>query len=246
MPEIYLYNIAATLKEVGLERAQSLLDSGEKEQVDKIKAESRLNEFVLGRYLLKKRLSEQTGQPAETLVLQKRAYGKLYLEGNPCFFNLSHSGNYLVVAISQKDEIGVDIEHVTRRSTHYTDIAQRYFTQAEGHAIKDAPSSEQSILFHEVWTKKEAVLKAAGIGLSGSLDAFNALETHPSTPIELLIKSAENAAMPEKHYAFHLKHWQFNDPNQTPVYLSASVCNGQVLPNFILHETEGLGLRAAS
>lgn len=176
---IHLFHIPTLAANIPLASAQTLLSQEEASSAQKIKAERRLHEFIYGRYSLKNALSTHLNTPIKNLDLLKHPHGKLYLAGNPTFFNLTHSGDYLAFCICDEGEIGIDIEHLQRRTTDLIGIAERYFTQAEYLAIKNCDTHNQYALFYKIWTLKEAALKATGIGISAGLERINALEVKP-------------------------------------------------------------------
>lgn len=85
------------------------------------------------------------------------------------FFNISHSGNHVVVAFSDQT-VGIDVEAIKKDRRN---IAQRFFTESE---IKDMNSmlgeGEQIRYFYQLWTLKESYMKAIGDGMTMSLSSF--------------------------------------------------------------------------
>jgi 4'-phosphopantetheinyl transferase len=80
-------------------------------------------------------------------------------------FNLSHSGDWALCAVTTAGEVGVDIERVRLRSQAYRlKVARRFFSAHEYHAINSA--------FFSGWTRKEAYIKCHGKGLAIPLDTF--------------------------------------------------------------------------
>ena len=84
-------------------------------------------------------------------------------------FNLSHSHEVALIAVTRGREIGVDVERV-REDFGFAEVAERYFTAKEVSAIRALPEGLQRQAFYKCWTSKEAFLKAKGVGLSGELD----------------------------------------------------------------------------
>jgi 4'-phosphopantetheinyl transferase len=84
-------------------------------------------------------------------------------------FNLSHSHERALLAVSQGAEIGVDIEFV-RADFDFHEVANQFFTEREVAALRALPPALQRHAFYKCWTSKEAFLKAKGTGLSGELD----------------------------------------------------------------------------
>jgi 4'-phosphopantetheinyl transferase len=84
-------------------------------------------------------------------------------------FNLSHSNEMALLAVTHGHEVGVDVEHV-REKFEFQEVAERFFTAKEVTAMRGLPSTLQRQAFFKCWTSKEAFLKAKGTGLSGALD----------------------------------------------------------------------------
>lgn len=84
-------------------------------------------------------------------------------------FNLSHSSEVALIAVTRGREIGVDVEHI-KKEFAFAEVAERYFTAREVSAIRALPEGLQRRAFYQCWTSKEAFLKAKGVGLSGELD----------------------------------------------------------------------------
>ena len=86
-------------------------------------------------------------------------------------FNLSHTHGLAAVAVTLDDEIGVDVERIT--SPVDMDLARNCFSPGEIAWLDSTPAAEQPNRFFEIWTLKEAYLKARGTGLSLPLKEFS-------------------------------------------------------------------------
>lgn len=84
------------------------------------------------------------------------------------FFNISHSGDYVVCAVSDR-EIGVDIE---KRAKARMEVAGRFFHKQEVQALKVVSGDELNKLFYDYWSVKESFLKYIGTGLTRPLNSF--------------------------------------------------------------------------
>lgn len=84
------------------------------------------------------------------------------------FFNISHSGDYVVCAVSDR-EIGIDIE---KRAKARMEVAGRFFHKQEVQALNAMSGDEQNKLFYDYWSVKESFLKYIGTGLARPLDSF--------------------------------------------------------------------------
>lgn len=130
-------------------------------------------------------------QPAE-LQFQSGPHGKPALVGNQVpHFNLSHSQGSGLLAVSQDQEVGVDIEgwrpNIDRKA-----LAGRFFTPSETNTIEGLPQDLQVSAFFACWTRKEAYIKARGGGLSIPLDSFE-VSVIPGEPVVLHDPSADRA-----------------------------------------------------
>lgn len=84
-------------------------------------------------------------------------------------FNWSHSGECALVALAREVTPGVDVELVRTRASAL-DIAERFFTARESAWLRGLPADRQRLAFLELWTAREAVLKATGRGIAFGLD----------------------------------------------------------------------------
>lgn len=121
--------------------------------------------------LLDKALREQGYQEAE-LLCEYNEQGKPFYKELPDFhFNLSHSGDYAVIALSDKP-VGVDIEKRGKLDEKKIRLAKKFFHPAEFELLKAADREEQEKLFYQVWTLKESYAKAVGRGIGISFSSF--------------------------------------------------------------------------
>jgi 4'-phosphopantetheinyl transferase len=89
--------------------------------------------------------------------------------GTDLQFNLSHSHELALVAVTRGRAIGVDVEQI-KYEFAFEEIAGRFFTPRETDALSALPKGLQRAAFFKCWTSKEAFLKARATGLSGALD----------------------------------------------------------------------------
>lgn len=127
--------------------------------------------FVMGRGRLREILAREIADRPWALRFAYAAHGKPSLLTTPALhFNLSHSEALAALAVSRHAGIGVDIEFARPLKE---DIAQRFFSPREVAVLKALPEEDQAAAFFRCWTRKEAVVKAVGEGLSYSLDSFD-------------------------------------------------------------------------
>lgn len=128
--------------------------------------------YVAAHAALRGVLSSQTGIPGAFLDFSIGAFGKPALvDPVDVRFNLSHSQSVALIAIGDDTDIGVDLE-VLRSMPDAQSLAQTYFTSAERQALDAVAPELRDRAFLTCWTRKEACLKATGMGLSADTRSF--------------------------------------------------------------------------
>jgi len=96
-------------------------------------------------------------------------------------FNLSHSGDLALIAVTRGREVGVDVERV-QRDIEFDPIVEHYFDPDEAWDLRTAPPEERVSRFFDLWTRKEACVKADGGGLGAKLHnaRFSAQNLRPA------------------------------------------------------------------
>lgn len=128
------------------------------ERAKRYKFEQDAYNFVLGRLLLKQGL-EHLGMGDQFAHIEYQKKGKPFLKG--VFFNISHTENRIVCAISTEGEIGIDVEKI--KPVKLTDFGS-WFTENEWIDINNATTPLHK--FYRYWTMKESIIKALGVDLS--------------------------------------------------------------------------------
>ncbi len=126
-------------------------------------------QFIFTRGVLRKILAEFVDSTAQDLHFIKTEKGKPSLQGAHFEFNVSHSKDIFLLGITSSQAIGVDVEY-SDRAVDYLAISQRYFTRLEHQQLETCSLLDQPVLFYQLWTEKEAYLKARGLGLAAGLD----------------------------------------------------------------------------
>ncbi len=119
-------------------------------------------------------------------------------------FNLSHTDGAAVVAISVRDEIGVDVERV-RQDINVLELSDRFFSSAETEWVRAQPEAEQARAFYLCWTAKEAYVKACGTGLSMPLARFSLIPS--AAPQGKLTLQSEDPSEPPRWSIWQIQ-WQ--------------------------------------
>jgi len=149
-----------------------LLDSFESQKSKAFTTAQLREKYILRRAILRKELAKFTGSSTEKINYNTNEFQKPFLENGDVQFNCSHSNNYFVIAISGNTELGVDIEHY--RELNDLDLtAERAFSINEFTKWMSVAEDEKLDIFYRIWTRKEAIIKAIGMGLSYPLSDFD-------------------------------------------------------------------------
>jgi 4'-phosphopantetheinyl transferase len=131
--------------------------------------------FAVARAALRRFLARYLGTAPSEIKLCIDANTKPRLAANQntldLRFNVAHSGELALVAVTRDCEVGVDVEKF-RPVRHACEIASRYFHPEEIKVIVGSPATNRDDVFLQCWTMKEAVLKAVGTGIANSLEEF--------------------------------------------------------------------------
>ena len=154
--------------------ALSLLSAHESDRANRFHFDRHRWRYIASHAALRLLIERYTTIPAHEVVIVAEPTGRPVL-GHPAsgpHFNLSHSGAVAIVAISFAAPVGVDVEKV-RPVPDFADLAHRYFAVREVERLLALPQKRRLDGFFATWTRKEAFVKALGLGLSYPLDAFD-------------------------------------------------------------------------
>lgn len=162
-----------------------LLDPGERQRLERLRAEADGERFLLGRGALRLILGSWLGRDPAGLVLGAGPHGKPELLSPPppgpdrrelpLRFNVSHSGDLILLGFHPRRPVGVDVEQ-RRPVPEWERIARRCLPPGEWNAIGTLPEEQRQQSFLAAWCRHEARLKARGQGLFGAPPAPGAPE----------------------------------------------------------------------
>ena len=140
--------------------------------------------YVVTRSLVRSVLGARRGIDPREVPVRRTATGKPEADG--VHFNVSHSGDLILIAVSADRAVGVDVER-RRDIARVGALIDRWLTLDERAALARlrASGAEESDAFLRVWSLKEARLKALGVGISGATTA--PLETVHAQPLDSLL-----------------------------------------------------------
>ena len=182
--EVHVWRLSFALSAEQVARLAEALTEDERERAARYLHLPTRNQFIAARAWLRQLLGRYLGTDPQRLRLTQTNTGKPVLVGGGIHFNVSHSGEVGLIAMSARQEIGVDVERV-RTYPGNLDMADRYFTPGEVSALRRLPLGAREQAFYHVWTRKEAFLKATGLGLSYGLERFE-VSVPPDDPARIL------------------------------------------------------------
>lgn len=141
---------------------RTLLSSSETNRLERFKVQAKQDEFLVSRGLLRLVLGAYLGKDPQQLAIEVDPFGKPYLRGSELGFNISHSSKVLLCACGLSLHIGVDVQEIYAIRGQDR-IVERYFSPAEKEYLNQMGSPSRDSFF-ELWSAKEALLKAVGSG----------------------------------------------------------------------------------
>lgn len=167
--QVQIWSVALDRPDAVVEQLLALLSDAERVRASTQHTAASRRRFVVARAALRLILADATGIPVHSIAFCYGPDGKPSLEPSdtiaPLHFNVSHSRELALVAISDNRTIGIDLEW-TEGTSPFESVAARYFSVAERRSLEGAAEGERRRLFYRIWVRKEAYLKARGDGIS--------------------------------------------------------------------------------
>jgi len=187
---VWQIGLLATSDTIG--QCHEFLDSPEQERAARYLADVHRNRFILARASLRLLLGRYLGLDPRKVTFAYNAHGRPEIAPPyhsataqpPLAFNLSHSGDTAMLAVTRLPAVGVDLEY-HRKPDRIADLAERFFAPAEVQQWRALPADLQLAGFFAGWSRKEAYIKAHGRGLNYPLDRF-VISLDPREPARIL------------------------------------------------------------
>lgn len=209
---------------------EALLTETERARISRLGLPLLRQRAALSRAWLRTVLGEVRGESPQRVPIEITTHGKPLCVGGPAF-NISHSEDRLVIALATEGEIGVDIEMI-RPLEELDELAALVFSPAERQQLGALPPAARLAAFYRGWTRKEALIKAVGKGLSMPLERFSVD----------LGESRHNALLESHIPGLDTERWQVLpvacDPEATLAVASSIPMSGVNL----IHEAEAIQL----
>jgi len=164
---------SATLDDAALAAAAALLSADERARAARLVSPTHRRDFTAAHALLRRMLSSHHALAPEAWTFTTWPDGKPCLTGDLAAasglrFNLTHTEGLVACAVTREAEVGIDLEAIDRRTSQRASplrLARRFFAEQEAEELAHLPEEAQQTRFVEVWTLKEAAVKALGTGL---------------------------------------------------------------------------------
>ncbi len=172
MKKILAYKKTVKLKEKDINKLKTYLTKKEKEKLAKYQQKKDKENFLIARFLLKNFIAQKNNIKIKDIIINTDNCNRPYL-CKPALswdFNISHSGAWVVMALSNESKVGIDVEKI---KTLDLTLSQNYFSLSEQKYLKKQKKENRLNAFFYIWTLKEAYLKALGKGLYFPLNNFS-------------------------------------------------------------------------
>jgi 4'-phosphopantetheinyl transferase len=169
--EVHLWRASLDLASADILRCLEVLSEDERDRAERFHFERDRRRFAAGRGTLRRILARYLAAPAESLTFACGPTGKPRLSGafdsEAIHFNVTHSESLALFAVTRCGEVGVDVEQV-REIADWEPVAVNSFTAEECAVLRAMPADRRWHAFFRNWTRKEAGLKAKGLGLGSA------------------------------------------------------------------------------
>lgn len=217
--EVQVWRAFLDLNELPEENLLGALSADELSRASRFRFEKDQRRFIAARGMLRQILGVYLQKPPHILQFQYNTNGKPLLANasgdDTLQFNLSHSDHMVLYAFALNRNIGIDLERI-RGGIEIEQIASKFFTEIELSSIEQVPKTKRNELFFQYWTRKEALIKATGVGLSFSLETFDVSRINGSILSPILLPSDEGGR----------PRWYAQDLLPNPGYTAAIVVEG--------------------
>jgi 4'-phosphopantetheinyl transferase len=218
--KVHIWQASLLQPEDVVQQLQASLSEEERQRANRFRSPEHRRAFILGRGVLRDLLYRYTGIEPGQIRFKYNLAGKPFLaseeDAPEIHFNVSHAGQLVLFAFSWDCPVGIDVECI-RPMEEMDQVAERSFSAQEYRKFQRIREPARLKAFYHCWTRKEALVKATGEGLSFPLSDIE-VSFEPDEPVELLSihGSPERAG-----------HWTMHDLKAQDGYAAALVVAGK-------------------
>lgn len=220
--DIHVWRVSLALPQKQACQFTPLLSPDERLKADRFRQPIDRLRFVVGRGVLRIILGRYLAIAPGQLRFAYSSYGKPSLadSASGLEFSVSHAQDMALYAVGRDRLLGIDLEWSHREVNHLESIAERFFSAAEHQQLMAFPPEQRQTAFLQLWTCKEAYLKAIGIGLSGleQSEVFFSpphplqLRHHPHWHLQSFTPSSGYIATLAAKGVWQAQYWEFKRP----------------------------------
>lgn len=217
--DVHVWKASLLQPEARILSLRALLSEKEQARADRFYFERDRRRHLVSQGLLRRILARYLETRPEELRFAYGPRGKPRLEqpgpGAALQFNMSHSEELALYAVTRSRKVGIDVEHA-RPLPEAERIAERFFSPRESELIRSLPEGKRQLAFFSGWTRKEAWVKACGAGIIRHLDKVE-VTLAPGEEAKLLSTGGDER---------ELARWSLASLSPAPDYLGALVVEG--------------------
>ncbi|MDQ1069078.1 4'-phosphopantetheinyl transferase family protein [Streptomyces canus] len=230
-PEVNVWTVPLNGPPATVATLSRILSAGEVERADRCRFENDRRRFIIAHGALRLILAGCLDVPPEELRLERGRHGKPRLAGSSELrFNLSHFGELALVAVTLHREVGVDVDRL-RPGLPVEPFAERFFPASDARFVAAAAGpAERAERFLRLWTRKEAVVKAAGARLAQGLGLTVLTDTDTDTDVDVYVVRDPSGQIPGA--------WSVRDLPVPDGCLAALAVAGAAAPRISVRHTE--------
>jgi 4'-phosphopantetheinyl transferase len=234
-PAVHIWAASLAVPSATLDSLKPFLSKQELDRAARFHFEHHRSRFIAGRGLLRRVLGRYLETDPAALEFVYGPNGKPAVAGSAhaskIEFNLAHSEDLALLAVTQQSPVGVDVEAL-RHLTDAADLVARFFCPRENQIFSHLAVAEQPAAFFNLWTRKEALLKATGEGIGRLLNQvevsflpdeqakFRHLPTEVASPADWTLRALSPApgytgalATTVKSINLQCWKWEWLDPS---------------------------------
>ncbi|MBF8269927.1 MAG: phosphopantetheine--protein transferase [Gammaproteobacteria bacterium] len=173
---IDIWRTSLNLTRHEIDACLALLSPDEIARANRFKVKRKYREYIISRGLLRRILGLTLGTDPADFEFEYSEHDKPLLnlihKGAPVTFNVSHSHEQTLIAVTLGHALGIDIEQV-RQDVQFRQLAKRFFSAQEARELETYTEAGIPRAFFACWTRKEAFVKALGDGIAFGLNEFS-------------------------------------------------------------------------
>ena len=217
--DVHIWCICMNQFDNHVEPMTSILSPIELQRAERFRYPHHRRRYIVFHGLLRKLLADYTKIESDKIIFRYNQYGKPFLSKRTCEekirFNISHSNEYALFAFAYEREIGVDIQQIYEIAD-MDKVAEQIFSPNEITFLQLLSNSEKKEAFFQLWTRKEAYIKATGLGFSAELVSIDISSNLLNSSLQI---STGNCSADSNGWIVH-------DLNPVPGYAAAFAIEG--------------------